>query len=273
MSTKPSIPESPIAPGLLAVSEYIPRKEALLLRVDMSDYLIDYYLHRKEHAPDTLPEHDQKLKDLIACFAVHLGARTARETHAWTVHIADPEPYSLFVTGSTGDMDDAGVAKGFLVGHVLTDNIRATTSNAIHAQFTNRGRSYRSMVQCESSDIRQMVEHFYDQSEQYPLRLELSSTSDTAVGLVALPEYDEEWMRSVSLSEVQTSPLIERSLMRTCAFEFACDCSPRKLIPFLQSMTPQEVSDLYGFDQRLEITCPRCAKRFFISREDLNFEH
>lgn len=259
--------------GLVAVSEYIPKREALFVKVDMSDYLIDYYLHRKEHAPDTHHEHDVKLKDLIACFAVHLAARTAREVHAWTVHLAGATPYSLFVTGSTGDMDDAGVARGFIVGNVLTDNIRETKVNAIHAQFTNRGRTFNSMVQCDSADIPRMVEQFYEQSEQYPLRIQLSDDSDTALGVVALPEYDDEWIRAVGFEELSSSDAIERSHMRTCQFEFRCDCSPQKLIPFFQAMTPGDLEELYGDDQELDITCPRCGKHFSVSRSDLRTEH
>jgi len=262
-----------MAAGLIVVSEYIPKREALFVKVDMSDYLIDYYHHRKEHAPDTLAEHDAKLKDLIACFAVHLAARTARETHAWTIHLAGSNPYSLFVTGSTGDMDDTGLARGYIVGNVLTEDIRDTKVNAIHAQFTNRGRTFNSMVQCDSGEIPRMVEQFYEQSEQYPMRIVLSNDSDTAQGVVALPEYDEEWVRGVSFEELSGSDTLERSLMRTCSFEFQCDCSVAKLMPFFQSMTSAELNELYGADKELDISCPRCGQHFWVSRDDLRTEH
>jgi len=255
--------------GLIAISEYIPKREALLVRVDMSDYLIDYYLHRKDFAPDTDPEHDEKLKELIACFAVHLSARTAQETHAWTAHISSSQPYSLFVTGNTGIMDDAGIAKGFLVGHVLTENIRHADVNSIHAQLSHRGKTFNSMVRCDSPVIPEMVTQFYDNSEGYPIRLLLSQTSDTALGLVALPEFDAEWVASVDLEDLATNQSIERSLMRTCQFAFSCDCSPSKLLPFFRSMSVEALEELYGSDSALLITCPRCGKQFSISRDEL----
>jgi molecular chaperone Hsp33 len=254
--------------GLVATSEYIPKREGLLVRIDMSDYLIDYYLHRKDVAPDTKAEHDEKLKELIACFAIHLAARTARETHAWTVHIAAAEPYSLFVTGNTGEIDEEGVAKGYIVGHILTDHIRRTEVNSIHAQFTNRGQTFTSLVQCDNSDIRKMVEQFYTQSEQHPLRIQLSTTSDTAVGLVALPEYDEEWIQSVDLNYAAESSDVPRNPMRTCEFAFVCDCSPEKLMPFFRSLSQASLDELYGEDQELQISCPRCGKQFEIRRSE-----
>jgi hypothetical protein len=255
--------------GLVAISEYIPKREALLVRVDLSDYLIDYYLHRKDFAPETTYEHDSKLKELITCFAVLLCARTATETHAWTAHIAALPPYSLFVTGNTGIMDDSGVAHGFLVGHVLTDNIRDADTHSIHAQVSNRGKTFNSHVLCDSSNVARMVTQFYERSEGYPLRLLLSETSDTAIGLVALPEYDAEWIQSVDLEELAASKTVEKSLMRTCHFAFSCDCSPAKLLPFFRSMSVEALEELYENDTELKITCPRCGKQFGISREEL----
>lgn len=252
--------------GLVAASEYIPKREALVVKVDASDYLIDYYLHRRTYAPDTNPVHDEKLKELITCFAIHLSARTGQETHAWTVHLVGDSPYSLFVTGNTGLIDDTGVAQGFIVGHILTENIRHTDVNSIHAQFTSRGNTFKSMVRCDSDNIPQMVEQFYSQSEQYPLRIKLSDNSDTAIGLVALPECDEEWIRSVPIEEAADSPDIERSPMRTVHFKFACDCSPDKLLPFFRSMTSEALEELYGNDSELQISCPRCGKQFAIKR-------
>ncbi len=252
--------------GLVAASEYIPKREALVVKVDASDYLIDYYLHRKTYAPDTNPAHDEKLKELITCFAIHLSARTGQETHAWTVHLVGETPYSLFVTGNTGLIDDKGIAQGFIVGHILTDNIRHTDVNSIHAQFTSRGSSFKSMVRCDSDNIPKMVEQFYAQSEQYPLRIQLSDTSDTAIGLVALPEFDEDWIRTVSIEDAASSPAIERSPMRTVHFAFSCDCSPDKLLPFFRSMSSEALEDLYGNDSELQISCPRCGKQFAISR-------
>jgi molecular chaperone Hsp33 len=239
----------------------------------MGEYLIDYYLHRKDYAPNTLPEHDTKLKELITCFAIHLTSRSAVETHAWTVHILADEPYSLFVTGNTGDADSTGIARGFIVGHVLTDNIRHTDVNAIHAQVSSRGNTHRSLVQCDSSDIPRMVEQFYDQSEQHPIRVLISQTSDTAIGLVGLPASDEDWIRGADLDAVSKSTELEKSPMRACEFAFACDCSPEKLMPFFKSLSQESLVDLYGDDDVLDISCPRCGRRFAVRRDEFGVSH
>ena len=166
-------------------------------------------------------------------------------------------------------MDETGIARGFLVGHVLTDNIRHADVHSIHAQLSNRGKTFNSHVQCDSPNVPRMVSQFYDQSEGYPLRLLLSATSDTAIGLVALPEFDADWMAHVDLEELAASTTIEKSLMRTCHFAFECDCSPAKLLPFFRSMSVDELEELYENDTELHITCPRCGRQFSIAREEL----
>lgn len=255
--------------GITARSEYLPKHEAFLIHVDLSDYLIDYYIHRKDNAPETSAEHDSNLKDLIACFAIHLMARATLETHAWTVHLVAEHPYSLFVTGQAGDADEKGVERGFLVGHILSDNIRHTDVNAIHGQCTHRGKTFRSLVRCDTSEIPLMVEQFYKQSEQRPLRIAISKTSDTAIGLVTMLDSGEEWIRSVDIEKLLTDPKVERVAMRTSSLAFSCDCSPAKLSEFFRTLTPETLNELYGSDEELTISCPRCGKTFIINRSDL----
>ena len=256
--------------SLVSSSDYLPGKEGLFIKADLSSYLIDYYLHRREVAANTLPEHDERLKDLIACFAVHLTLRSSTETHAWTVHLVAEQPYSLFVTGSAGALDDLGESRGFLVGHVLTDHIRHTDVNSMHAQFTDKkGTTFKSYVKSDVADIPRIVEQYYEQSEQLPLRLSLPKNSDVAIALAALPEYDRQWFDSVSLDSVADDCAGSVKKMRICRYDFACDCSPAKLLPFFRSLPDETLNELYGDDQAVIIVCPRCGRKFPIARAEL----
>lgn len=245
---------------------YLPDWEALLVRVDLSAYLIDYYLHRKEVAASMTAEQDEKLKDLIACFAIHLAAHSAAQSHAWTLHMVASPPYSLFVTGSLQPIDSSS-SSGYLVGNVLTDSVRHTDVNSLHAQFSERGGEvFRSYVQSESSDVAKIVEHFYGQSEQNALRLHLSRTSDTATGLVALPGCDPSWLASVDLELLESDANVQKKAMRSGSMSFSCDCSPEKLLPFFRSLPEEKVEELYDGDDELIINCPRCGRSFAVGR-------
>lgn len=252
---------------LTTLTEYIAGREALLIRVDLSNYLIDYYLHRRSTGEVVSAEHDEKLKELIACFAIHLTNHRPAESHGWTVHMVAEPPYSLFVTGSLGELREDGSAHGFLVGNVLTDHIRHTDVNSLHAQFTDStGNPFKSYVKTECTEISQLVEHFYEQSEQQAIRIAISQTSDTAMALAALPDCDREWFHRVRLEELVDDRSVAKKVMRRCELSFVCDCSPEKLLPFFRSLTTEGVDDLYGADSELIIVCPRCGRRFAIER-------
>jgi molecular chaperone Hsp33 len=252
---------------LISESAYISDKNVFLIRIDMSAYLIDYFLKRKEIGQNTSTEQEEKLRDLIACFAIHLTARTAFETHAWTLTLISEKPYSLFVTGSTGELSDDGIARGFLLGNIMTDNIRHPDSNSIHAQFISHGKVSNSYAPCESDVIPEMAETFYSRSEQLPLRIRLSDNDDTALGIVALPGFDVDWFNKVDLLDFANSGIGEKSKMRNCRFTFNCDCSPEKLLPFFKTLDEASINELYGDDKEIMITCPRCGRRFRIDRE------
>jgi len=255
---------------LIVRSKYLPGREALIVQADMSGYLIDYYLHRKKVDPQTSAEQDEKLKDLLACLAVHLTTRSAAQSHAWTIHMMAEPPYSLFGTGAVTEMHDRE-AEGYLVGNILRDYISHTDVNSLHTQFTDKdGNSFRSYVQTEQSDIAAVVEYFYSQSEQKPLRVHLSRTSDRAIGMAALPGFDSAWFRSVDLETFLVDDTISKDPMFVWRLFFRCDCSPEKLIPFFRSIPKESVQDLYGSDDSIMISCPRCGEQFPILRSELD---
>lgn len=255
--------------ALQTQTEYLPGRECLLVQIDLSQYLIDYYLHQSSLNKNITAEQDEKLKQLIAGFAVHLALHAAGQTHAWTLHTVEEPPCSLFVTGALSAQAELREASGYLVGNVLTENIRHTDVNSLHTQFVaHSGEPSRSYVQCESPEILDLVSHYYTQSEQQRLRLKPLPNSDRFIALAALPDFDESWFEQVELLEIPGDIACEKKLLRTCQFVFKCDCSPEKLLPFFKSLPKQSLSELYGEDQALIINCPRCGADFPISRSE-----
>ena len=251
---------------LRSTSTYLPGREVLYVSVDMSEYLIDYYLHRQQVAPETKVEHDSTLRDLIACLAIHLTVRPSGESHAWTAHLVAREPYSLFAAGELTQLADAREAKGYLIGNIITDNIRHTDVNSLHAQKSAAdGTVFRSYIQSEGDNPGAILERFYVQSEQLPLRVLLPRDSDLASALVALPDFDQSWFEQTDLENFAPDPAAIH--MRNCSFEFRCDCSPEKLMPFLSALSESELNELYGKDSSLIISCPRCGSTFAMERE------
>ncbi len=241
---------------------YLPDQKSLFLKVEYSDFLIDYYIHLKENGLSPSPEQDEQLKRLLACLAIHLCLRSPKETVAWTLHMQSEQPYSLFATGNAEQQ--------YLVGHVIMEHIRRTEVNAIHSQvMTESGDSRKSVVQCLSPRVLEMVETYYSQSEQLPIRLKLSETSDTAYGLAAMPDYDEAWFKTVSFENIESLEPPQMKKMLDYEYTFRCDCSAEKLIPYFTTLPDEQLSELYGNDEHLVILCPRCGRSFKLRQDEV----
>lgn len=255
---------------LKTTSEFIKDKNIFLVQLDMSQYLLEYYVHRNDLSDDITRELDEELKDLIACFAIHLTAGIGFDSHAWTVSRVSEHPYSLFVTGAVTSLGSDGISSGYIVGNILTQNIRHTDINALHANTISNGKQSSSYISTEADTVTNIAHAFFQQSEQRPIRIKISENSDTAVGIVALPDFNPAWFEEVDLdSFLIESKNADKTAMRRCEFSFTCNCSPEKLIPFIRSLSKKEITDLYKDDQELLINCPRCGKNFVIKRSQI----
>ncbi|MCB0324900.1 MAG: Hsp33 family molecular chaperone HslO [Bdellovibrionales bacterium] len=249
--------------ALRTESYYLRQKQVLLVQADLADFLVEYYLTLKEYGVTMEPAHNEQLKQLLGALAVHLTSRPPDESVAWTLLMHAEKPYSLFVTGS--------VAEAALVGQALYQDIRHSDVNVFNQQTSRPGHpTHKSAVRCESSEIKEMVESYYAQSEQLPLKITFHPDSDLVSALVAMPDYDAEWFlqnepRSVGerLSDFDVRHL------KSCAFRFACSCSLEKLLPFFQAIPAEQLAELYGRDEVLLVNCPRCGRTFEVERSRL----
>ncbi len=243
-------------------SFYLPQKNVLVVESDISDFLIDYYIHLKNSGQKPSVQRDNKLKELFSCLACHLGIRPPEETAAFTLHMHAEKPFSLFASGNA--------KMEFIVGHVIEENIRHTDINMFHVQTIKSGQSYTSAVRCETEEIKEMFESYYAQSEQLPVKIFFIKNSDKAVAIAAMPEYDQEWFDSIGNKYPEEKlNALEQSPMRTYFFKYKCDCSVEKLLPYFKNLDEEKIEELYDGDKELIIGCPRCGRKFPMGREEL----
>ena len=242
-------------------SFHLPDHSALLIHGEYSEYLVDYYLTLKKYNIVLTKEQDEKLKQLLACLAVHVTFRSPEESVAWTLHMHAEQPFSLFATGSSSN--------GMLVGQVLRNDIRHTDINIFHSQVARKkGQSSKSMVRFEEDDIVHAVESFYRNSEQLGISLQFFENSDEIVALIAMPGCDEEWFAAQQPRELyHNKEQFTHKNIKTCEFHYRCDCSVDKLLPYLRASGREALLELYQDDTVLNINCPRCGRLFELTLE------
>ena len=246
----------------LAVRTYFVReRNALLARADFGPLYVDYYLHQGQYGYQHAPEHDGMLKEALAALTLHCASRPWNEAWAWTIHFPDPL-LNLFVTGDN--------RRGIIVGQMFTENVKDDGRNLFCADVVReRSDSRRSSVEFTGDDTFAIVEQFYGQSEQRPARY-FRIGPEEFVMVSAQPGCDLDWLNSLDDEAVRTIDNAETlSLLEQRSYHWGCGCSQERMFSILGPMMRTDPGALFGEDDALRISCPRCGALHTITREAL----
>jgi molecular chaperone Hsp33 len=242
-------------------SRYVRTRNALLLTGNFAEFFVDYYLHWMDLGLRLDVALDNVLKDALAALTLHLTARPWQEGIAWTVNFQEPLA-NLFVTGDSFSES--------VVGRIFTEDVRTAERTLFYSNVTRKGQPPRqSIIEFTGLDFLNIAEQFYAQSEQIPARFFRLPEDEYAL-LVAQPACDEEWLAALKLEDVAELGTAETlSLMETRRFRYFCGCSVARILPAVEPLARRGLDDLFEGEETLRITCPRCARRYRVSREQV----
>ena len=125
-----------------------------------------------------------------------------------------------------------------------------------------------SVVPIPGTSPARWVEEFYKQSEQRNARcIELPDECYTMV--TAQPDADEEWLNSLTREKMAHLEEDEDTrVLETRRFRFYCGCTLDRILPTLKALQERE-EDLFQGEEALEVTCPRCAAIYRVTKENL----
>lgn len=240
---------------------FVREHNALVARAEFSDLYVDYYLHQGQLGVQHSPEHDQLFKEALAAMTLHCASRPWSESHAWTVHFQRPL-LNLFVTGD----NEAGT----VVGQIFTENVKDTGRNLFLADWVkNRVPARRSSVEFTGSDPFRAVEAFYSASEQRPARLFRYDEEDF-VFVAAQPDCDFDWFNGLDDEAIRSlDKNATLSLLETRRYRWHCGCTEERMLQVLSAPMKSDPEGLFGEDPVLRMRCPRCGRRYVITRETL----
>ncbi len=242
---------------------FVRHRNALAARADFSPLYVDYYLHRSDLSLlPTDPTADTLFKDALAALTLHLAGRPHQETTAWTIHFEQPF-LNLFVTGSNPN--------GAVVGSVRSEHIRPTGENLFFADTVNprRGEPRHSALPFEGSCSFAAAEAYYRQSEQRPARY-LRYAGDDLVMISAQPDCDIDWLENLDAESIRRLDSDEElSLLECRPCRWHCGCSERRLLALLKPGMDRNPENLFGGEDVLRADCPRCGRRYHVTRETL----
>ena len=257
--------DTPLTPAELEAytkveSIFIRHKNVLLIRANFTPIYTDYYIHLMDQKLRHKGDIDQMLKDLLALQTLHLVARPWAETIAWTVTLRAPR-VNLFVTG--------GSIYENITGNLFTENIKEPDRNILFSQTTvNNEGGRKSTIELESNEPLEWLESYYKQSEQRPARAFRLADDNYAI-LAAQPDADLEWLSSLTDEDIPNiTETEETKVLETRKFRFHCGCSVEKILPALAGYKDDKEA-LFQGDPVIEVSCPRCAAKYFITPDML----
>jgi molecular chaperone Hsp33 len=242
-------------------SVFVRHRNVLLLRADFGAIYTGYYLHLMEQRLRNQARLDQLLKDMIACFSLHLVSRPWAETIAWTVNLRAPRA-NLFVTGSSTAEE--------ITGRVFTEDVREPDQNYFYSQTTTpNGREPRlSSLIVDDNEPIDWVAQYYMQSEQRPGRAFHLGGDEYAL-LAAQPDFDREWFETATAESISNiADNEETKLLETRQLRFHCGCTLGRILPVLGSWKERQ-EELFDGEDQITIQCPRCAASYSVFRDML----
>lgn len=242
-------------------SIFVRERNCLVLRSRFSPLFTDYYLHLMQYGLRNEEPFDSLLKELMAYFTLYMASRPWAEQHAWTVNLKTPAPANLFVTGSS--------LTESVVGRLFTQGIKKPEENTLYSTLLRKDAEPRySVVPIPGESPAQWVEKFYKQSEQRNARcIELPDECYTMV--TAQPDADEEWLSSLTVEKMARLEEEENTrILETRRFHFYCGCTLERILPTLKTLQEKK-EDLFQGEEYLEVTCPRCAAIYHVTKKNL----
>jgi len=193
----------------------------------------------------------------LAAAALVLANRPARETVAWTINICRP-PANVFITGDR--------EMGNVTGRIHLNNVKTHSTSRLYTEIVSPGKEpYLSSIDVEGLDILQHFEHYYAVSEQHPARF-FELLDDQYLMLLSLPGTNSRSLLELDADAAQTLSILSEALdTKNIAFE--CGCNPKRMLHTVRALFHDRAAELFMGEDRVEISCPRCGRRWWITRE------
>lgn len=254
-------PRAADRPGEATVRRYLDREnDVLVLVADFGPLFAAYLDHvrRWESDPDALSR--VLMRQGLGAATLHLACRPPAEIVGWTIHFHQP-PTNVFLTGDSEERT--------VTGRFFTENVRPSEWSRLYVQTSRGGGTpVISTVDVDGHDVLRIFERYYRQSEQTPARF-FEVTEEEFVMLVGLPETDDEWLERLGHDEAIALAKGELRALDERVYRFRCGCSPEKIHEVVRGMFPEDLDELFRGESGVEVFCPRCGRRWWVERSQL----
>jgi hypothetical protein len=198
----------------------------------------------------------------LAAAVLHLACRPRNEFAAWTLNTTAP-PLNVFLAGDNHDFK--------ITGRVYTRDVKTGDSSRLFVEVQQpNSETSRSSVAVKGLDLLHVFEQYYAASEQIHARLFELGEHEFAL-IQGLPDMDLTWFSRLGPEEIaayRTGDSMQLAEERV--YRFGCGCDPRLILSVIKGVFRDRPEDLFQDDTQVEVHCPRCGRRWWLSRQDFD---
>lgn len=245
--------------GGVAVESHVDRvHHAVVARGRFEALYQAYEAHARGLGPLPDPAALALMRPALAASTLHLALLPPDQYCTWTLNFLAP-PTNVFVAGDNGELQ--------LTGRVYTEEVRVESSSRLFFETQRpRFKPARSVVDFDGGDVYDAYRQFYDRALQMQARI--LALDDGRVLLVqGLPMVDRDWLASLdqrSAADYLREGVLEP--METRTYRFRCGCDASRIVRVVTELFAGNEEALFGDDDEAEVRCPRCGRRWSVSR-------
>lgn len=242
--------------------DFVRNRSVLLTHGNLRALFERWHRHHDTHGIDLEPAHAALFEDALAAWTLHLAGQSRNKHMTWTVNIGKPA-VNLFLGGDT--------YTGSVTGRVFTENVATFDKGQFYQESYVAGKGpFRSYATFEGAGIFGAIEQYYAMSEQRPAKIFDLGDCNFAMAH-AHPDYDEGWFTGLTAEIVRDIATQEElGRIETRSFGWNCGCEdPHRILGALLASYAENPDNLFGADASVEVSCPRCAAKHRVSREDM----
>lgn len=254
MSTMP-------APSHVLLRRFLdPENRLILSRGDFTDFLQAYRSHVEVwgEAQDGLSE--TLMRQGLAGGVLHLSNAPRDLSYGLTIHLTRPAT-NVFIAGDSPESS--------VTGRVYVEGVKDLGSSRLYMQSQRpRHDPSLSVIEVAGLDLLDILETYYLASEQRPVRF-YELDGGEFIQVASLPGADPEIFPQLTREAAER--LFAQSniqLLEERAFFFQCGCNPQRMLMALRRMFADDPEEIFQGEPRIETSCPRCGRRWWISRAE-----
>jgi len=248
------------SPGHVKLSRLMDAERRIILSVgDFSDFLNAYEQHVAVWNENLDGLTETMMKQGLAGGVIHLSNAPRDESYGLTIHIEKPA-LNIFVAGDSPNST--------VTGRAYSDGVKEDQSTRIYMQSSRPKREpHQSILAVDGYDVLDFYQEYYLNSEQRFARL-FDLEDGRYMQVISLPGAESGFFET--LDRAGAVALLEEgpALLEERTFFFQCGCTPQKMLRVLRTMFEHRPEDLFLGDPSVETSCPRCGRRWQVSRAE-----